>query len=75
MVKNRTTPSKPNAEMHLTKSLWNIYESQRFVYVKGGNNSIPGQCRLEGIHSPILHVHELAHYCPYYYNVTKNGIY
>ena len=71
-VKNRSTS---NAEMHLTKSLWNIYQSERFAYVKGGNNSKPGVCRLEGVDSPILHVHELAHFCPYYYNATKDGIY
>jgi hypothetical protein len=71
-VKNRTTT---NAEMHLTMSLWNIYQSKRFVYVNGGKNSIPGHCRLEGVDSPILHVHEIAQFCPYYYNATNAGIY
>ena len=64
-----------NAEQHLTKALWNIYQSERFVYVQGGENSVPGRCRIEGIHSPILHVHELVEYCPYYYNATKAGIF
>jgi hypothetical protein len=66
---------KLNAEMHYTRAVWNIYQSQRFVYVLGGYNSVPGNCRIEGIHSPIVHVHELVNYCPYYYNVTRTGVY
>ena len=77
-TKNNTTTNQTivwTAEMHLTKALWNIYASERFVYLQGGQNSVPGRCRLEGIDSPILHVHELVQSCPYYYNATKVGIY
>jgi hypothetical protein len=76
-VTNRSVIAvKPNAERHLTESLWNIFESSRFLYLEGGHNFVPGRCRLEGIHSPVIHAHELAHHCPYYYNVTsKEGIY
>jgi hypothetical protein len=64
-----------NAEMHLTESFWNIYQSKRFAYLEGGENSKPGRCRLEGMHSPVLHVHQLAKFCPFYYNVTKDGLF
>jgi hypothetical protein len=63
------------AEHHYTGAVWNIYQSQRFVYLEGGNNSLPGNCRVEGIHSPVLHVHELVKYCPYYYNAKHAGLY
>jgi hypothetical protein len=63
------------AEHHYTGAVWNIYQSQRFVYLEGGNTTIPGHCRLEGVHSPVLHVHELVNDCPYYYNAKRPGVY
>ena len=64
-----------NAEGHLSIALRPIFDEGRFAYVEGGKNAIEGYCRIEGVHSPVLHVHELANFCPYYYNVTKEGFY
>ena len=64
-----------HAESHFTTSFRHIYNAGRFAYVFGGKNAIEGSCRIEGVHSPVLHVHELSNYCPYYYNITKEGFY
>jgi hypothetical protein len=63
------------AEIQVSAALRNIYDAKRFVYVEGAKNAIEGACRIAGVHSPVLHIHELAQYCPYYYNVTNENFY
>jgi hypothetical protein len=70
-----STNNYTNAEYHITHLFRNIYNSKRFQFVHGAMNSRPGTCRIEGIHSPVVHTHDLWQYCPYYYNVTKDGVY
>ena len=67
--------NRDHAETHFTTSFRHLYDSGRFAYVEGGKNAIEGHCRIEGVGSPVLHVHELSNYCPYYYNITKEGFY
>ena len=64
-----------HAESHFTTAFRHLYDARRFAYVEGGKNAIEGSCRIEGVDSPVLHVHELADHCPYYYNITKEGFY
>ena len=64
-----------HAEGHFTTGVRPIFDEGRFAYVEGGKNAIDGYCRIEGVHSPVLHVHELSQYCPNYYNITKEGFY
>lgn len=66
---------RSRAESHFTNSFRHIYDTGRFAYVEGGKNAIDGICRIEGVHSPVLHVHELSNFCPYYYNVRYKGFY
>ena len=66
---------RDHAEAHFTNAFRHLYNAQRFAYVEGGKNAIEGYCRIEGVHSPVLHVHELSDHCPYYYNITKDGYY
>ena len=63
------------AEVHFTYAFRHLYDQGRFVYVQGAKNAVDGTCRIEGVGSPVLHVHELTNYCPYYYNITKEGFY
>jgi hypothetical protein len=64
-----------HAEGHFTHAVRPIFDAGRFAYVEGGQNAIEGVCRIEGVDSPVLHVHDLSNFCPYYYNVTKEGFY
>lgn len=64
-----------HAESHITNAFRHVYDARRFAYVEGGKNLIDGACRIAGVQSPVLHVHELSDFCPYYYNVTKEGYY
>ena len=66
---------RSNAELHFTAAFRHLYDERRFAYVEGAKNIEEGQCRIAGVHSPILHVHEMSDYCPYFYNVTKEGFY
>jgi hypothetical protein len=66
---------RSHAEGHFTHSVRPIFDAGRFAYVEGGKNAMDGYCRIEGVHSPVLHVHELSNYCPLYYNITKEGFY
>ena len=63
------------AEGHFTHTVRPIFDAGRFAYVEGGKNAMDGYCRIEGVGSPVLHVHELYRFCPYYYNITKEGFY
>jgi hypothetical protein len=66
---------RSHAESHFTNAVRDLYEAGRFAYVHGGKNAIEGNCRIEGIHSPVIHVHSLSQFCPYYYDITENGYY
>ena len=63
------------AEYHTTTTFSHLYDQKRFAYVEGGKNIHDGTCRIAGLHSPVLHVHELVDFCPYYYNVTNGEHY
>jgi hypothetical protein len=63
------------AENHMSDAFRNFFDSGRFAYVDGANNSHPGMCRIEGPDSPVIHHHDLWMACPYYYNASKEGIY
>ena len=64
-----------HAEQHISSAFRHLYDQGRFAYVEGGKNVMEGACRIAGVNSPVLHVHELANFCPYYYNVTLDGFY
>ena len=64
-----------HAETHFTAAFRHMYDAGRSTFIPGAKNEIEAHCRIAGVHSPVLHVHELANYCPYYYNVTKEGFY
>lgn len=59
-----------NAERHASIGFRSIYDSGRFAFVKGGVNPFPGECRIEGLYSPVLHDHTFSKACPFYYNYT-----
>ena len=64
-----------HAETHFTAAFRHLYDAGRFIYVEGARNPMEGICRIEGNHSPIVHNHEMAAFCPYYYNATKEGFF
>ena len=66
---------RDNAEYHFSASFRKTYDEGRFAYVEGAFNVEYKQCRIGGVHSPVLHIHALSNHCPYYYNVTKEGAY
>ena len=66
---------RSHAEFHMTSTFRHLYDQKRFAYVEGGKNVMEGACRIAGLHSPVLHVHELANFCPYYYNATNGEHY
>jgi hypothetical protein len=66
---------KSSAERHLTAAFRSIYDSRRFAFVEGAINSVPSECRIEGVDSPVVHIHELSMSCPYYYNATRENVY
>ena len=63
------------AETHITNVFRPLYNQGRFAYVEGAENIVWGECRIAGLHSPVLHIHELSNFCPYYYNVTNGEHY
>ena len=67
--------NRKHAEGHFTAAFRHLYDAGRFAYVEGAKNAREGICRIEGVHSPVLHVHELSKYCPYYFDATKEGFY
>jgi hypothetical protein len=67
--------ARSHAEHHITNTFRHLYDQKRFAYVEGGKNVMEGACRIAGLHSPVLHVHELANFCPYYYNATNGEHY
>ena len=64
-----------HAESHFTKGFRHIYDAGRFAYVEGASHPIRGKCRIEGVDSPVVHVHELSRSCPSYYNISKGYFY
>jgi hypothetical protein len=56
---------RSRAEKHFSIAFRHLYDEGRFAYVEGGKNAKDGTCRIEGVHSPVLHVHELSDFCPY----------
>jgi hypothetical protein len=64
-----------NAEVQISGIFRNIYNSGRFAFVEGASNPLPGICRIEGVNSPVVHVHLLHTSCPYYYNDTRGNAY
>ena len=66
---------RSHAETHMTQSFRHVYEAGRAAWLIGAMMENYGDCRVAGVDSPVLHVHELSNYCPYYYNVTKEGFY
>jgi hypothetical protein len=65
---------RSHAETHFTDVVRHLYNAGRYAYVEGGKNELEGHCRIAGVNSPVLHVHELSQFCPDYYNVT-NGVF
>jgi hypothetical protein len=61
------------AEDHLASSLKNIIDSRKFAYLRGAQNPIWGDCRIVGSDSPVVHSHNIAASCPYYYDVIVEG--
>ena len=66
---------RDDAETHFSAVVRKTYDEGRFAYVDGAKNYQYHQCRIGGRESPVLHVHEMSQFCPFYYNATKNGMY
>lgn len=56
-----------NAELHWTYVLHDVLAQKRFKFLHGGYSPY-AMCRVQGWSSPVVHVHELASACPYYYD-------
>lgn len=57
-----------NAEQHLTNSMVDILNSGRYRVLPGAHKH-GKYCRVVGVDSPVVHVHQLVDHCPDYFHV------
>lgn len=70
---NETVNHRDNAEMHMTRALARFSEQGRVEFIPGFVQK--PACRVMGPKAPIIHHHDLATFCPDYYDKTNNESY
>lgn len=70
---NETKNRRGNAEFHMTRALARLNQQGRVQLIPGFIQK--RACRLMGPNAPIIHHHDLASFCPNYYDKTNNETY